>query len=1085
MGEAKDQRRTQVPRAICHPVPLLYGLQGTLQNFNFSAFPNLLLLNLNSNSLIGIIPETIGLLLKLEYLDLSNNNLTGNLPLSLANLTQLYVLDLSRNNITGILDSGLFPNTTENPKTGLIGIQTLLLQYTLLGGTIPYEIGNARNLSVLALDGNSFYGPIPPSLGNCTNLSSLTLTENSLSGVIPPSLARLTNLFRVRLFRNKLHGHVPQEFGNHSSLSFFGLGENNFSGELPPQMCKNGKLVRFNAAYNSFTGPIPVSLRNCTTLARVRMEHNRFTGCADRDFGVYPDLYYIDFSYNRVQGQVSSNWGACKNLQSLKMAGNSISGTIPSDIFQLKQLQSLDLSSNRILGEIPPQIGNSSNLYLLNLSSNNLSGTIPAGIGQLSNLQSLDLSANMLKGPIPYQIGDCYKLLNLNLSNNDFNGSIPYQIGSLANLIDFLDLSYNSLSGEIPVDFSKLNNLMSLNMSHNNLSGSIPDSLGEMLSLSSINLSYNNLEGAVPIDGIFNSSYPIDLSNNKDLCGRIQGLRPCNGTAEKQHGGSSNKQKVIIAIIVAFLVGTLFPSFLFIAITRSKKMSRASEQVSPASRENPFSIWHFDGRIVYEEIIEATENFDDKYWIGEGTFGKVYKAVMVGGEVFAIKKLRCEEDDVDIESLKSFENEIQALTKIRHRNIVKMYGFCSQGRMHTFLIYEYMERGSLGDMLRNEKEALELDWPKRVEIVKGVAQALCYMHHDCNPPIVHRDISSNNVLLSRNLEAHVSDFGTARFMKHDSSVWTSFAGTYGYSAPELAYTMGVSEKCDVFSFGVLAFEILMGRHPSDLISHIQTCEVQNMKLKEILDPRLAVPTEEQNLKELGKNLIEKDLIRCIGDGRSTAVWGDAWIPVWEARNAVKFSGTSFRVDQFWCRVAAMWEEIQDSKSWKEWNDVFGRHLRWEKPMEGMVKINTDASTLLGGGGVIGGLIRDSVGVCEAAFTERTMMVSNPMVLEADAIRKGMEVALRLGYGRVVVETDAKAVMDQLENADATLSPLRASCQQIKMLISSFNSVEFVWVPRCCNKASHFLISFAKDYVQDNLWTDQLPSFLSDVLRLDF
>jgi len=99
-----------------------------------------------------------------------------------------------------------------------------------------------------------------------------------------------------------------------------------------------------------------------------------------------------------------------------------------------------------------------------------------------------------------------------------------------------------------------------------------------------------------------------------------------------------------------------------------------------------------------------------------------------------------------------------------------------------------MERGSLADMLRFKEKALDLDWPERVKIVKGVAQALSYMHHDCNPPIIHRDISSNNVLLSKNLEAHVADFGTSRFLKHDASTWTTFAGTYGYAAPgELIY----------------------------------------------------------------------------------------------------------------------------------------------------------------------------------------------------------------------------------------------------------------------------------------------------------
>ncbi|XP_028801614.1 MDIS1-interacting receptor like kinase 2-like [Neltuma alba] len=668
---------------------------------------------------------------------------------------------------------------------------------------------------------------------------------NNLSGIIPPSIGRLTNLTDVRFHRNHLHGDLPQEFGNVSSLIVVHLSYNNFSGHLPPQVCRGGKLVNFTAAYNSLSGPIPMSLRNCSSLYRVQLQHNQLTGHADQDFGVYPDLTYIDISFNRVQGELSANWGSCQSLEALIMAGNSIRGNIPGEMFQLKQLQKLDLSWNHISGEIPTQIRNASMLYLLKLDRNNISGMMPASIGSLSNLELLDLSMNRLSGSIPYQLGNCYKLLNLNLSHNDFNSQIPYQIGNLYSLEDFLDLSYNSLSGKIPVDLSKLNNLINMNLSHNNLSGSIPDSLSTMLSLSSINLSYNNLEGPVPNSGIFDISYQSDLSNNKDLCGRIHGLRPCNVSISHWR---SNKGKAVISI-VASLAGLLLVSLVLVGIfvVCSKLKSRIIEQNSGIMKESTFSILHFDGKNLYDDIIEATENFDDKYCIGQGASGKVYKMVMQGGEKLAIKKFRCEEYDLDLQILKAFKSEIEAMTEIRHRNIVKLYGFCSQ-RSHTFAVYEYMEGGTLADFLKNDTKALKLDWLKRVDIVKCVAEALSYMHHDCDPPIIHRDISSKNILLSGNLEAHVSDFGTAMFLKSNSSVLTAFAGTLGYAAPELAYTLTVSEKCDVFSFGVLAFEILMGEHPGDLISHVHAFDDDpNINFKEILDPRLSPPKEQQKL----------------------------------------------------------------------------------------------------------------------------------------------------------------------------------------------------------------------------------------------
>ena len=185
--------------------------------------------------------------------------------------------------------------------------------------------------------------------------------------------------------------------------------------------------------------------------------------------------------------------------------------------------------------------------------------------------------------------------------------------------------------------------------------------------------------------------------------------------------------------------------------------------------------------ISYQDIIRATEDFDIRYCIGTGGYGSVYKAQLPSGKVVALKKLHGWESE-DPAYLKSFENEVQMLSIIQHRNIVKLHGFCLHNRC-MFLIYKYMERGSLFCMLRDEVEAVELDWVKRVNVVKGIANALSYMHHDCALPIIHRDISSNNILLDSNLEAFVSDFGNARLLDPDSSNQTLIAGTYGYIAP--------------------------------------------------------------------------------------------------------------------------------------------------------------------------------------------------------------------------------------------------------------------------------------------------------------
>nr|DAD29319.1 TPA_asm: hypothetical protein HUJ06_030787 [Nelumbo nucifera] len=258
-----------------------------------------------------------------------------------------------------------------------------------------------------------------------------------------------------------------------------------------------------------------------------------------------------------------------------------------------------------------------------------------------------------------------------------------------------------------------------------------------------------------------------------------------------------------------------------------------------------FQIWNYDGKILYHEIIEATEDFSARYCIGMGGSGNVYRAMLSTGQIVAIKKLEHASNGYgDMIVPKSFRNEIRALTEIRHRNIVKLYGFCSHANC-SFFIYEYLERGSLAKVLGSMEHAKELDWSKRINVIRAVANALSYMHHDCLPPIVHQDISSKNILLDLEYEARVSDFGIAKLLKLNSANCTSLAGTHGYIAPELAYTTKVTEKCDVYSFGVLTLEVLMGRHPGDLTfslfsssSSSPSSVGQNILVKDVLDNRL-------------------------------------------------------------------------------------------------------------------------------------------------------------------------------------------------------------------------------------------------------
>ncbi|RZC85028.1 hypothetical protein C5167_047813 [Papaver somniferum] len=827
-------------------------------------------LDLGENQISGFIPQKIGNLYFLTDLGLYSNNLTGSIPTSVCNLTNLTRLSIYKNQISGVIphDIGRLSSLTllnlasndlngsiPTSLTNLTSLNTLFLQDNQLSGIIPQDIGRLSSLIYLLVNENQLTGTIPQDIGKLRSLSFLYMSLNKLTGPIPASVGNLRNLSHLVLFTNQLNGSVPMEINNLTQLKLLYLSDNNFSGYLPQNVCQTGILEEFSAADNSFTGPIPRSLRNCTSLRVFELGNNELVDNITEAFHVYPYLTWFMMSNNKFYGELSKHWGDCQNLTFLFFSGNNISGSIPSEMGKLKILGQLYLDSNNLVGKIPEELFGLSSLIELDLSKNKLSGRLSSAVGMLSSLQSLDLSTNKLIGSIPRQLGECSKLLSVNLSTNSFNETIPPEIGNLDSIQILLDLSYNDLSGKIPSTLGKLSKLIKLNLSHNKLSGSIPSSFDQMLSLTTVDVSYNELSGPVPNIKAFENASVDALKNNKGFCGdKSRGFNPCNTTAVIER--NEKKDNKLFLIILLPLFASLFLLFILCAILfrlrkRSVRNAAGSDRAT-TTRRNLFSVWNYDGKIVFEDIIEATEDFDTKYCIGTGGYGSVYKAELSTGQVVAVKKLHPSDEDSEGFELKSFESEVHALTEIRHRNIVKLFGYYSNLETRiSFLVYEFVERGSLKDVLSDGAQAAEFDWKKRLRFIAGTANALAYMHHDCVPALIHRDISSNNVLLDSEYEARVSDFGTSRILKPDSSNWTSLAGTYGYVAPELAYTMRVTEKCDVYSFGVIILEVLMGKHPSEIITLLSQILLsstplsdvgENIRLRDILDQCIEAPT---------------------------------------------------------------------------------------------------------------------------------------------------------------------------------------------------------------------------------------------------
>ncbi|KAJ9543592.1 hypothetical protein OSB04_023299 [Centaurea solstitialis] len=852
---------------------------------------NLQFLDLHSNQLNSSIPSELGFCSELSFLALAGNSLSGVLPLSLSNLTRISNLGISENNLSGEFSSSLI--------TSWRRLTSFQVQNNRFTGEIPPEIGLLTNLTHLFLYNNSFTGPIPPEIGNLENLEFLDLSDNQISGGIPSTIGNLVKVATIQLFSNKLTGKIPPEIGNLTSLGTLDLNTNQLSGELPdtlsnlskltvlslfsnrlsgriPQelgknnllltkvsfannsfygklpsgLCSGFQFDLFTVNGNNFTGLIPDCIRKCTNLSRIRLDGNQLSGDISQTFGVHPNLTYINLSGNRFTGEISPQFGNLQNLTNLQMEMNRISGKIPPEIGDLPQLRVLKLAFNQLTGEIPNELGKLNNLFNLNLSNNQLSGQIPQNLDNLTHLQALDFSANNLYGSIPTSIGNCSSLSSLNLSNNRLSGEVPSELGNLSGLQYLLDLSNNSFSGKLPQNLAKLVTLQTLNLSHNNFSGEIPQAIATgMISLQSIDLSYNNLSGPIPNLGVFKQSPPESFAGNPDLCGSEKGISPCNTKSSPEKSSGSNKLLIaaLIPAIILFSIATTITVFCIVFRRRSTAIDEESKS-SATIPNSEFIISERDGRFTFGDIVKATGNFNDTYLIGKGGFGSVYKAKLPTGQIVAVKKLNTDSGEIPATNCRSFENEIRALTEIRHRNIIKLYGYC-RGEGGMLLVYEYMEKGSLGKVLYGARAIVELDWNTRVKIVHDLAHALAYLHHDCIPPVVHRDVSLNNVLLESDMVPRLSDFGTARLLNSDTGNWTAVAGSYGYMAPELALTMRVTPKCDVFSFGVITLEIMMGRHPGELLSSLQSPRATSttvddpILLTDILDQRLPPPTE--------------------------------------------------------------------------------------------------------------------------------------------------------------------------------------------------------------------------------------------------
>ncbi|GMY25704.1 leucine-rich repeat receptor-like protein kinase PXC2 [Fagus crenata] len=819
---------------------------GTI-NPDLARLGSLQVVDFSENRLSGTIPD--GFFQQcgsLKVVSFARNNLTGNIPDSLSSCSTLVSLNFSSNSLLGKLPSGIW---------FLRGLQALDLSDNLLEGEVPKGIEALYDLRAINLSSNRFSGKLPGDIGGCFLLKLVDFSENLLIGSLPESMQRLSSCTSLSLRGNSFTGEIPDWIGELRDLKTLDLSANRFSGQIPISIGNLPLLMNLKLSMNQFTGSLPDSITNCI------------------------NLLAIDVSHNQLAGNIP-NWFFKLSVPSVSLTGKRVGenvefSSLTSIAASYQGLQVLDLSSNAFSGEIPANIGVLSTLQFLNVSRNHLFGFIPAGIGELKSAYVLDLSGNRLNGSIPSEIGGAVSLKELRLQKNLLTGKIPTQIEKCSSLSSLV-LSQNNLTGPIPAGIANLTNLEYVDLSLNQLSGILPKGLTNLSQLVSFNISHNHIHGELPVGGFFNTISPSSVYGNPSLCGSIVNrscpsvhpkplvLNPNSSNSSPGSSSSSNHHKILLSISALIAIGAaVFIALGVVAVTvlniraRSSMLSHSAAPLvlsggddfscSPTNDPNYGKLVMFSGDADFVAGAHALLNKDCE--LGRGGFGVVYRTVLQDGHSVAIKKLTI---SGLIKSQEEFEREVKKLGKIRHHNLVALEGYYWTPSLQL-LIYEFISSGSLYKNLHDGNSKNCLTWRQRFHIVLGMAKGLAHLHQ---MNIIHYNLKSTNVLIDSSGDPKVGDFGLARLLPMlDRCVLSSkIQSALGYMAPEFACrTVKITEKCDVYGFGVLVLEVVTGKRPVEYMEDdvVVLCDMvrealEEGKVEDCVDGRLLrnFPAEE-------------------------------------------------------------------------------------------------------------------------------------------------------------------------------------------------------------------------------------------------
>ncbi|TYI39511.1 hypothetical protein ES332_A02G103700v1 [Gossypium tomentosum] len=735
--------------------------------------------------------------LHVQELQLLNMNLSGTLAPELGQLSHLKILDFMWNELTGSIPKEIGHIST---------LRLLLLNGNKLYGSLPDELGYLSNLIRLQLDQNNISGQIPKTFANMSCVRHLHLNNNSLAGQIPPELSQIFTLLHLLLDNNNLSGYLPPEFSNLPDLRILQLNNNDFSGSVIP------------ASYRNFSRLVKLSLRNCGLQGAVP------------DLSRIPSLTYLDLSRNHLAGPIPEN-KLSENMTTIDLSDNQLKGSIPGSFSDLPSLQTLSLKNNFLTGPVPTNIWQNMSfstsarlkLDLRNNSFSSIQGHLNPPVNVTLRLEGNPvcknanlLNVNLFCGSEP---GEDKMLTNF----NDSIANCPIQACPTDNFYEYvpasplpcfcaapLRIGYRLKSPSfsyfppyiqpLEVYLTSSLKLSRYQLSIDTYSWEKGPRLRMYLKLfPSINVNHSstfNVSEVQRIKHLYTSwTFPVKFENeNQGISKGILVAVAVGGVA----------CAVAMSVIITILITRRYTG-------NRHAMSRKCLSTKVSMRLGGVKYFTF------KEMALATDNFNSSNQVGQGGYGKVYKGTLPDKTVVAIKRA----EEGSLQGQKEFFTEIKLLSRLHHRNLVSLVGYCDE-EGEQMLVYEFLPNGTLRDWL-SAKSKRSLNFGMRLRIALGSAKGILYLHTEAHPPVFHRDIKASNILLDSKLNAKVADFGLSRLapaLEDEGAVpdhvSTVVRGTPGYLDPEYFLTHKLTDRSDVYSLGVVFLEMLTGMRP---ISH--------------------------------------------------------------------------------------------------------------------------------------------------------------------------------------------------------------------------------------------------------------------------